>query len=68
MIDLLYRERSLLTLVVLLIVVAGALSYAALPRLEDPELSQRLPSSSPSFPVPTPNKSKRSSPIELRTH
>jgi multidrug efflux pump len=42
MIDLLYRERPLLMLVILLIVVGGVISYATLPRLEDPELSQRL--------------------------
>ena len=40
--DLLYRERPLLVLVVLLIVVGGVISYTTLPRLEDPELSQRL--------------------------
>ena len=40
--DLLYRERSLMVLVVLLIVVGGTLSFTTLPRLEDPELSQRL--------------------------
>jgi multidrug efflux pump subunit AcrB len=39
---LLYRERPLLALVVLLIVVGGVISFTNLPRLEDPELSQRL--------------------------
>ena len=39
---LLYRERPLLALVVLLIVVSGIISFTKLPRLEDPELSQRL--------------------------
>ena len=40
--ELLYRERSLLVLTILLIVVGGVISYRTLPRLEDPELSQRL--------------------------
>ena len=37
-----YRRRALLALVVLLIVMGGVFSYTALPRLEDPELSQRI--------------------------
>ena len=39
---LLYRERPLLAPIVSLIVVGGVISFTKLPRLEDPELSQRL--------------------------
>lgn len=48
--DLFYRVRPVLVLAVFLIVAAGAISFTALPRLEDPELSQRLAFVFTSFP------------------
>ena len=41
MFDLFYRNRRLMVLTIVLIVVAGLSAYQSLPRLEDPELISR---------------------------
>ena len=48
--DLFFQVRSVLVLAVVLIIAAGGISFLSLPRLEDPELSQRLAFVFTSFP------------------
>lgn len=56
MLNLFYRNRQLLWLSIILIVVWGLLSYLTLPRLEDPEITPRFASITTVLPGATPQR------------